>query len=272
MNVALLKDLLAVPTVSWCEHLMVDWLVSHVIRNVKGATVTVDPYRNVYVVKGSAALSPCVAAHIDTVQFPRPVEIIQEGTRLVGNVDGQQAGIGADDKAGVFVCLNMLSRFDDIRAVFFATEEVGCQGARRADPKFFDGVAYLIEYDCPSRNMLSYTAGGERLFANRGEFIRRAWPVLQKHGTTLWQHHPYTDVMEIRRRFPISCLNLSCGYYNWHADNEFVSLPDVELAIAQGAELIRILGSHRQACPIDLHDDADEPLVPVGHLHVPEAQ
>jgi putative aminopeptidase FrvX len=269
MKVELLKDLLAVPTVSWHEHAMVDWLVHYVVNNIKGATVTVDPARNVYISKGSARFSPCVAAHIDSVQPLRKVEIVEDGHSLIGFAEGKQVGIGADDKAGVFVCLNLLKQFDDIRVVFFATEEVGCQGAKKADPRFFDGIAYLIEYDCPSHSMVSYTCSGVRLFANRGDFIQTAVPVLQKHGSTLWQRHPYTDVMAVRNRFPISCLNLSCGYYNWHAANEYVHLPDVQKAIEQGSALVKALDHVRYECPIDLSHETDEPLIQIGHLHVP---
>ena len=268
MKIKLLKELLAVPTSSWHEQPMVDWLVHYIRREIKGASVTVDRYRNVYVTKGSAAYLPCVAAHIDTVQPQRQVDIVADGTRLIGFSGGEQVGIGADDKAGIFVCLNLLKRFDNMRVIFFATEEVGCQGAKRADARFFADLAYLIEYDCPSRNMLSYTSSGVRLFANRGAFIQTALPVLQKHGTTLWQHHPYTDVMAVRRRFPVSCLNLSCGYYNWHEPDEFVNLPDVELAIRQGIDLVKALDSVRYECPVDLTED-DAPLIEIGPLCVP---
>jgi len=269
MNVDLLKNLLAVPTVSYDEQPMVDWLVHYITNNIPGATVTVDVARNVYVNKGSAEFAPCVAAHLDTVQPHRKVNIVEDGGRLIGfDEHDQQVGIGADDKAGIFVCLNLLQRFEHIRAVFFATEECGCVGARKADARFFDGVAYVMEFDCPSRNMMSYTSSGVRLFANDGDFIKTATPVLQKHGTTLWQHHPYTDIMAIRNRFPISCLNLSCGYYNWHAPNEFVSLRDVPLAIEQGAALVSTLDHVRYECPVDLRDKA-KPLIETTALHVP---
>jgi di/tripeptidase len=271
VNIETLKDLLAVPTLSYKEHALVNWLVHYITHNIPGCTVTIDPYRNVYVRKGTAKQAPCIGAHIDSVQPLRKVKIVQEGTRIIGYADkNRQVGIGGDDKAGVFVCLNLLERFSDISVIFFATEECGCVGARNVDPEFIAGVGYLIEYDCPSRNMLSYSVGGTRLFQNRGDFIQTAFPVLMRHGTQLWQRHPYTDVMAIRRLFPISCLNLSCGYYNWHADNEFVSLPDVDLAIAQGEELIATLGSKAYPCPIDLAFDTDAPLTPITSLHVPD--
>ena len=270
VKIQTLKKLLAVQSHSYHEQPMVDWLVHYLHHYLSGVTVTVDKARNIYVSKGHAQFSPCVAAHIDTVHAPREVNIVQEGTRLVGYAKDKRVGIGADDKTGIFVCLSLLEKFDNIRAVFFATEELGTVGAKKADPAFFEGIAYLIEYDCPSRNMLSYTSGGERLFANDGEFIRKANPVLAKHGTNLWQKHPYSDVMTVRRRFPISCLNLSSGYYNWHQQNEFASLPDVAQAIEIGAELVKTLNYVRYECPVGLKDDAP-PLGLVGALHVPEA-
>lgn len=247
---------------------MVDWLVHHVIHNLKGVTVTVDPYLNVYMTKGSAKYLPCVAAHIDTVQPYREVEVVEDGKRLIGFSGDEQVGLGADDKAGIFVCLNLLERLDNLKVMLFASEEVGCQGAWHANPRFFDDMAYMVEYDCPSRNMLSYTCSGVRLFANEGDFIKRALPVLNRHGTRLWQNHPFTDVMAVRRRFPVSCLNLSCGYYNWHAPTEFVNLPDVALAIAQGVDLIAALDHEHYPCPLNLSDDA-APLVEIGPLKVP---
>jgi hypothetical protein len=56
--------------------------------------------------------------------------------------------------------------------------------------------------------------------------------MLEAHGLTRWQHHPFTDVMALRERFGFSCLNLSCGYYNWHRPDEYVALNEVEAALA----------------------------------------
>jgi hypothetical protein len=109
-----------------------------------------------------------------------------------------------------------------------------------------------------------------RLFANDGDFIKAASPVLAKRGTVLWQNHPYTDVKAIRQRFPISCLNLSSGYYNWHSHDEFASLPDVALAIETGGDMVAALDHVRYDCPVNLEGDGG-PLIPVGSLHVPRA-
>ena len=271
MNIKLFKDLLAVPTRSGAETKMVKWLKDYVRAHIPGATITSDVFNNVYVVKGSSPYMPCVAAHLDTVQSLDEIQIIQSGHRLYGaKSNGELTGCGADDKAGIFVCLNLLRSVKNIKAVFFASEEVGCVGAYRAHASFFSDIGYVIEYDCPSRNMVSYTCGGVRLFANGSDFITAAAPVLVEHGSVLWQHHPFTDVMAIRKRFTVPCLNLSCGYYNWHARNEFISLPETDMAITQGRALLRELGCRSFMCSSqDCADDTCAPLIEVGYLRVP---
>ena len=206
-----------------------------------------------------------MAAHIDTVHPLRPVEIVQQDGILFGvDEHGQRTGIGADDKAGVFVCLELLERFDDIAVALFAAEEIGCVGADHAPAAWFDDVGYVIEFDCPGRGLVSYTSGSTRLFANDGEFIKTAAPVLHAHGLTRWQHHPFTDVMALRRRFNFSCLNLSCGYHNWHRPDEYLVLDEVEAAVNAGEALIAALGCRSYPFDAGADDLAAPPLVPVS--------
>lgn len=266
------KKMLAVQTTSRREASLVVWLVRWLADNVPTAAVAVDKHGNLYVTKGTAAWYPCLVAHTDSVQPFRDVLVESIGERIVGynRATGRRCGLGADDKAGIFVCLNLLEHFAAIKVALFTGEEIGCLGAKQADASFFENVGYIIEYDCPSRNMLSYSCGGTRLFESNGAFIKAAHPVLKKHGTTLWQDHPYTDVKALRKLFPISCLNLSCGYYNWHKCNEFVSLSDVNKALDLGTALLARLGNSHYPCPIDLRGDVSESLVAIGELFVPE--
>jgi hypothetical protein len=270
MRVDLLKQLLAVPTYSRHEGQMVDFLIEHVRQGGAGlrGTCTIDDWNNVYIRKGTAEFCPCVAAHIDTVHYPQPVMVVEQDGILFGlDEGGQRAGIGADDKAGVFICLELLERFDDIAVILFGAEEICCQGAFNAPAEWFDDVGYVIEFDCPGNGLVSYTSSGTRLFANDGEFIHAAMPVLQRHGLTRWQRHPFTDVMALRQRFDFSCLNLSCGYYNWHQRDEYLVPNEVKAALASGEDLLRALGCRRYA--FDARDgDAALPLLEVTSLQL----
>lgn len=245
MNLSLLKRLLAVPTCSRQEQHMVAFLVDHVRErgSVRCGEIMTDEWNNILIRKGQAECFPCVAAHIDSVQPLRPVEIVQQDGILLGLSErGHRTGFGADDKAGVFVCLELLERCDTIAVALFAAEEIGCVGAKHAPPSWFEDVGFLIEFDCPGRGLVSYTSSGTRLFANDGQFIQTAMPALQAHGLTRFQHHPFSDVMALRQRFDFSCLNVSCGYHNWHCADEFIVIEEVEAAINAGEALISALG------------------------------
>jgi putative aminopeptidase FrvX len=270
MRLDLLKQLLAVPTRSRREDRMVAFLVEHVRK--RGASfcgeIATDDWNNVFIRKGGAGTVPCVAAHIDTVQPLSPVEIVEHDGILFGVDDmDERAGIGGDDKAGVFVCLELLDRFDNIAVALLAAEEIGCEGAKNAPAAWFKDVGYVIEFDAPGRGLVSYTSSGERLFANDGEFIKTAAPVLRAHGLTRWQRHPFTDVMALRQRFDISCLNLSCGYHNWHRPDEYVVVEEVKAAVEAGEALLRALGrrSHPFAAGAD---DLAAPLFEVTGLQI----
>jgi putative aminopeptidase FrvX len=254
---------------------MVNFLAEHC--RAEGCKVEVDRFNNVYVTKGEADHYPTVAAHIDTVQPIRDkvriaYTLSKHGSQetLIGfhvNGDGEehQVGIGADCKTGIFVCLELLRALPVLKIAFMAAEEIGCQGARNSDPTWFRDDAYLIEFDCPSKNLMSYTSSGVRLFDNNGDFIKTALPTLQKYGVK-WQNHPYTDVSVLRPKHGMSCLNLASGYYRWHADTEYVFIPDVKNAIVMAKELIGALGERYYPF---MNEEA-EPLVPVTSLSVTE--
>ncbi len=234
---------------------MVRFLVNHLARHgaaLRSTRIVEDCNNNVFIRKGHAPYLPCVAAHLDTVHPLRPVKIVEQDGVLLGvDEHGQRAGIGADDKAGVFICLELLERFDNIDAALFAAEEVGCHGAYHAPAEWFRDVGYVIEFDSPG-GASSYTCGGIQLFADHGEFIREAAPILASHGLNRWHRHTATDVVALRRRFGVSCLNLPCGYYNAHSPREYVVLDEVEAALAAGGDLVRALGCRRY--PFDANE------------------
>ena len=192
----------------------------------------------------------------------------QDGMLVGFDEQGRRTGIGADDKAGVYICLELLERMDNLAVALFAAEEVCCRGAYAADPAFFEKVGYVLEFDAPARGLVSYTAGGVRLFQNDGEFIQRALPVLDRHGATNWQRHPFTDVMALRERFRFSCMNLSAGYYHWHASDEYLKLADTAAAVEMGHDLLEVLGERRYDYDRS-QPEAPEPPVAVTGLSLP---
>jgi di/tripeptidase len=244
IDLDLLKNILAVPTQSRREMLMLQWLSRYF--EDRGYPFYFDPSGNLYVTKGRPARNsyyPCVMAHTDSVHDPIPVQIAEDQGKLIA-VDGdlRQCGLGGDDKAGIFICLSLLERLPALKAAFFVSEEIGCVGSRECDPAFFDDVGYAIEFDSPCDSIMSYSCDGTRLFPDQGKFADIMVPLVLAHGVDQWQHHPYTDISIIARKFGFSCLNLPAGYFRMHTREEYVVISAVRNSVALGQKLIQALG------------------------------
>jgi putative aminopeptidase FrvX len=60
-----LKEVLSIPTKTYQEELMIEYLVNYL--STKGYDYKVQENGNIYVTKGVADYYPCVIAHTDTV-------------------------------------------------------------------------------------------------------------------------------------------------------------------------------------------------------------
>jgi putative aminopeptidase FrvX len=240
-----LVEVLSIPTFYGKENLMREYLIK--ILNEKNIDNYVDEYGNVYATKGSAEYFPCVVAHIDTVHEITDFEVIEENYSLSAiKPNGEPTGIGGDNKAGVFVCLELLDHFDNIKAAFFVSEEVGCLGSTLSDAKFFDNVGYALQFDAPGDNWVTYYCDGVKLFNKDSDFFDKVRPILEDSLRDFTVdnlgYHPYTDVSALRKLYNFSCLNYSVGYYNMHSIYEYVLINDVDNCLKTAQKLISVLG------------------------------
>jgi len=246
-----LTEVLSVPTHSRNEKLMIEYLQK--VLTEKGYDHYTDSHGNIYVTKGQTKNFPCFIAHTDTVhKVNLNLTVIEttdkeDGIILTGidKVTGSPSGIGGDDKCGVFLALEMLDTLPNVKAAFFVSEEIGCKGSMYADPKFFENVGYVIQYDSPGGNSMSLTLMGRYLFNRESLFENKVSGLIKEHGITDWAYHPYTDVWQIMEKFNIACLNLAAGYYRYHTDNEYVVVNDVQNGFELGLKLVEELGENR---------------------------
>jgi di/tripeptidase len=264
MNLNKFKELLSVPTKTYKESKMVEYLIS-TVGNMDGVTLTCDEYNNIYAVKGTldkGEFYPMFISHTDTVHELVDLIDVKEEYLIrpytfgkdFGNEqtlclkaydkDGNPTGIGGDDKCGIFICMELLQKLDKVKVAFFVSEETGCHGSKMVDKEFLKDVGYCVQYDAPGDHLISYSCMGTVLFDSNGKFIQKALPSIERSfgNEMLVQSHPYTDIMMIKQKSDLSCLNMSCGYYNMHTKNEFVCLYDVERAIIAGLNLVKDLG------------------------------
>jgi di/tripeptidase len=252
MRINLLKSILEIPTYTGEEFSLIYFLCEYFKE--KSIPFQVDEKGNVMAQKGKADYLPCVVAHTDTVhrlvesieirevlRFNAQQELKNSLTGFIPNTD-TQTGCGGDDKAGVFICLELLEHCDNLKVFFPVSEENGCVGTLSVSKEWFSNVGYCLQFDSPENNTMSLTLRGNNLFNETDAFWIKSKEIILKHGILKHQHHPFTDVKVLGDRFGLSCLNLAAGYYNFHTPTEYVVLEDVENAIKMGISLIKSLG------------------------------
>jgi putative aminopeptidase FrvX len=259
-NTKLLREVLSVPTKTYQEEKMVEFLVNWLTEN--NISHFVDEFNNVYATKQESQdlpedfYFPCVISHTDTVHNIDTINISEEmlpnAQREIKlsykayNDQGKPTGIGGDDKCGVFACLTLLQELPYLKAAFFVSEETGCHGSLKASEDFFSNVGYGIQFDAPENWMITEKCFGQVLFDRETEFFETCDKVLTEgmnQNDMEYMVHPYTDVYALRGKFDFSCINISIGYYDYHTKNEYVVVEDVFNGIDMGRKMIEDLGN-----------------------------
>lgn len=240
-----LIDVLRIQTNSENEKLMVLYLDKE-LKKLK-LPYSIDAVGNIIVTKGKAKTYPCVVSHMDTVHsFVPDFEVyrdIDNEDILFALNNKQRVGIGGDDKCGVFACLYLLKTIPKIKVVFFSREESGCRGSMGINKSFFADCRYLIQLDRRGKRDFIQTYWSNKTishdFSSEIGFVKRKYEYKNTIGTV-------TDVMKLwNSNVGISCINLSCGYYQPHTDCEYVSISDLWYSIKFTEEIINTMKSKK---------------------------
>jgi tripeptide aminopeptidase len=189
--------------------------------------VIVDESGNICVTKGIADDYPCIACHIDEVHKPNSNKKIIVQNNIIYGYDHNvkdYTGIGADDKNGIWICINLLKTLPILKVVFFVGEEIGGIGSSKCDLTFFDNCRFVVQCD----------RKGNSDFINNIMFS----PMCSEEFTTDCNLSKYsykpntgimTDILILKERgLNISCCNVSVGYYNHHFNNEFTNFSELQ--------------------------------------------
>ena len=264
MNIEKFKELLSVPSKTYQEEDMVEFICEE-LGDMEGVTFYRDEMMNIYATKGvleEGEFYPMFISHTDTVHSKIDKIVVKEeklvrpytfgksfDDTLVGvlkayDTNDKPTGIGGDDKCGVFICLELLQQLDKVKVGFFVSEETGCHGSSKCDENFLQDVGYITQYDAPGNHLITEICSGVRLFERDSEFFQKTLEVITESfgNEMLIQSHPYTDISQLKKKIDVSCINMSCGYYNMHSVQEFVSIEDVKNAIEAGKKMVEVLG------------------------------
>ena len=194
-------------------------------QTVPDAKIECDKPGNLYITKGKSSTFPCIVAHMDQVQERHSKDFIAyEAEDIIIGFSPkhkEQQGLGADDKCGLWIALKCLQKFDCLKLAFFVGEEVGCKGSGLANMAFFDDCRFVIEPDRKGSEDLITQIGWTPLCSD--DFLKdigfKKFGYKEAEGMM-------TDIEALKDKgLMLSCINLSCGYYRPHSNEEFVYKP-----------------------------------------------
>lgn len=242
----LLKRLYAVNSRSGSEAAM-KMLIRRELQDVE-CVIEEDDFGNMFITKGVAKFYPGVTAHLDEVHTTGVRRIVVDGDTIYGvDADGCRAGMGADDKNGLWIILRLLHEQPVLKAALFVEEErttidgeviAGCRGSKACSLSMFDNVGYLLAVDRKGcSDVVISSKGGIRL-TEQG-FLPAA--TLEKYGYECCEGGR-TDVTALKERgLSIPCCNISCGYYNAHTSEEYTLFSQLAHSLAFVEALIGAL-------------------------------
>lgn len=221
-----LLEVLSIQSVSHDQFRMFAYIIRQVSQIPNAKYWVVDG--NIYIEKGYADEYPCMVAHMDTVHdIVEDLHPIEFNGMITGfnRVKMEQTGIGGDDKVGIYIALECLREFDNIKVAFFRDEEVGCLGSYVADMGFFADCKFVLQCDRKGNDDFVINASGVELSSKT--FQDDVLPIVKGYGYK-FAHGMMTDVMALKENgIRCSVANMSCGYYRPHSADEYVVIDDV---------------------------------------------
>lgn len=220
-----------------------------------GAHVTTDKTGNVYAVKGESDAYPCIVAHLDEVhEYKRDgYKTYRIGDCLLGfnELTNEFVGCGADDKNGLYIAIKLFAALDVVKGAFFVGEESGCLGSQQADMSFFTDTRFVVQPD--RRNGTDFITQISATDLCSEEFITDTAPYRVQRGYKVTTGL-MTDIQTLKNRgLAVSCVNVSCGYYEPHTDREYTRVSELNNCLALITDLFTDLDQvykHKYVKPV----------------------
>lgn len=184
-----------------------------------------DTGYNYLLAKGDIDIA--LVAHLDTVHEVSPYDIFYDKEQ---KVMWSPQGLGADDRAGATLILNILEQGLRPHIILTTGEEKGCIGASQLvqdypEPPF--NIRFMIEldrsgsndavfYDCMNHSFIDYitTFGFE------------------------FDEGSFTDIVVLGEEWNVAAVNLSVGYYYEHSKSEYWDLAEAEVTLDRVIEIL----------------------------------
>ena len=180
-----------------------------------------DDFGNLFIKIGESDVM--FTSHLDTATSAyTKVNHVIDGNII--KTDGTSI-LGADDKAGVTVMLNMIEKQVPGLYYFFLGEEVGCVGSKKvAEKQKVEKIPYInkvISFDRRGTDSIITFQASSRCCSDKfGEELSKR--LNEVEPTFKYKNDPtgvYTDSAQFVKIYP-ECTNISVGYYSEHTFSE----------------------------------------------------
>lgn len=166
-----------------------------------------------YAVFAEGDIPVTLVAHLDTVFDVPPTDFYIDAKK---GVLWSPEGLGADDRAGVFAILKLISLDCKPNIVFVTDEEIGCVGAQNVIeeyPKCPFKSNFIIELDRRGRDdCVFYNCANDEF----EEYIE-SFGFVTRIGS-------FSDISVLAPAWGQAAVNLSIGYYNEHSFQEHLNV------------------------------------------------
>ncbi len=170
-----------------------------------------------------------LAAHLDVKSEFSPSDQLIEKDNIIKRQNGI---LGADDRAGVAIILNLLKEVGDFRDIpslkfiFTVGEEKGQYGAEAIDPDFYEDVSCGISLDRQNCHDIVYKSSSKEYsnleFAER--VARVSSQIFSDENVFVPCQGGVSDLRVWSEKDARPCVNLSVGYFDEHKENERLNL------------------------------------------------
>ena len=180
-----------------------------------------DEFGNLFIKIGESDVM--FTSHLDTATSAyTKVNHVFEGNII--KTDGKSI-LGADDKAGVTIMLNMIEKQVPGLYYFFLGEEVGCVGSKKvAEKQKVEKIPYInkvVSFDRRGTDSIITFQASSRCCSDKfGEELSKR--LNEVESTFKYKNDPtgvYTDSAQFVKIYP-ECTNISVGYYSEHTFSE----------------------------------------------------
>jgi hypothetical protein len=186
-----------------------------------GTGLQTDEFGNLFIKIGESDVM--FTAHLDTATaaLTEVNHVIEDN---IIKTDGKSI-LGADDKAGVVIMLNMIKNNTPGLYYFFLGEEVGCIGSRKVatvqKENKIEGINKVISFDRRGNNsIITYQSGARCCSDTFGSALAKA---LNDVDSTFKYENDDTGILTDSVQFVsiyAECTNISVGYQHEHTYSE----------------------------------------------------